>query len=85
MLAEVAEAATHAVNTVSQIAPIHGNIAIGLGALGGAIGVGLTAAKTAEATGRNPGAFGKIFVVGILGMAMAEGLAILTFFVVYGK
>jgi F-type H+-transporting ATPase subunit c len=72
ILAEVAQ----------QIAPLHGNIAVGLGALGGAIGVGLTAAKAAEATGRNPGAFGKIFVVGILGMALAEGLAILTFFVV---
>jgi F-type H+-transporting ATPase subunit c len=84
MLAEVAQAAAEVANTVSQTG-MHGNIAIGLGALGGAIGVGLTAAKTAEATGRNPGAFGKIFVVGILGMAMAEGLAILTFFVVFAK
>jgi len=80
----LAEAAAQAATTLSQM-PIHGNIAIGLGALGGAIGVGLAAAKTAEGTARNPGAFGKIFVVGILGMAMAEGLAILTFFVVAAK
>jgi len=72
ILAEVAQ----------QVAPLHGNISIGLGALGGAIGVGLTAGKAAEAAGRNPGAFGKIFLIGLLGMAFAEGLAILTFFVV---
>jgi len=66
----------------AQQAVLHGNIAVGLGALGGAIGVGLAAAKAAEATGRNPGAFGKIFLIGIIGMALAEGLAILTFFVV---
>jgi F-type H+-transporting ATPase subunit c len=68
---------------LADVIPVlHGNIAVGLGALGGAIGVGLTAAKAAEATGRNPGAFGKVFVIAILGMALAEGLAILTFFVV---
>ncbi len=61
---------------------LHGNIAVGLVGLGGAIGVGLAASKAAEAAGRNPGAFGKIFLIGIIGMALAEGLAILTFFVV---
>jgi F-type H+-transporting ATPase subunit c len=69
---------------VAQQAVLHGNIAVGLGAMGGAIGVGLAAAKAAEATGRNPGAFGKVFLIGIIGMALAEGLAILTFFVVNG-
>ena len=61
---------------------LNGNVAVALVGLGGALGVGLTAAKSAEAIGRNPGAFGKIFLVGIIGMALAEGLAILTFFVV---
>jgi F-type H+-transporting ATPase subunit c len=74
----LAEAAVPAVQT------LHGNIAIGLAGLGGAIGVGLAAAKAAEAIGRNPGAFGKVFLIGIIGMALAEGLAILTFFVVGG-
>ncbi len=61
---------------------LNGNIAVALVGLGGALGVGMTAAKASEAIGRNPGAFGKIFLVGIIGMALAEGLAILTFFVV---
>ena len=58
-----------------------GNIAIAMVGLGGALGVGLTASKAAEATGRNPGASGKIFLVAIIGMALAEGLAILTMFI----
>lgn len=61
---------------------IHGNIAIGLVGMGAAIGVGLAASKAAEATGRNPGAFGKVFTTALIGMALAEGLAILAFFVV---
>ena len=87
MLAKIPVLLAQAAQPVAEAASqgLHGNIAIGLGALGGAIGVGLAAAKTAEATGRNPGAFGKVFVVGIIGMALAEGLAILTFFVVAGK
>ena len=61
---------------------LRGNIAVALVGMGAAIGVGLIAAKAAEATGRNPGAFGKIFTTALIGMALAEGLAILTFFVV---
>lgn len=61
---------------------LHGNIAIGLVGLGAAIGVGLAASKAAEAIGRNPGAFGKVFTTALIGMALAEGLAILAFFVV---
>ncbi len=67
---------------LAEATAMSGNIAVGLVGLGGALGVGIAAAKAAEATGRNPGAFGKIFLIGIIGMALAEGLAILTFFVV---
>lgn len=56
--------------------------AVGLVGFGAAIGVGLVGSKGAEAVGRNPGAFGLIFVLSLIGMALAEGLAILTFFVV---
>jgi F-type H+-transporting ATPase subunit c len=56
--------------------------AVGLAGFGSAIGVGLAAAKAAEAVGRNPGAFGKVFTTALIGMALAEGLAILVFFVV---
>ena len=64
------------------LAEITGNIAIGLVGLGAALAVGIAAAKAAESIGRNPGAFGQIFIVSLLGMAFAEGLAILMFFVV---
>ena len=37
-----------------------GSIQGGLGCLGAALGVGFVGAKAVEATGRNPGAFGKI-------------------------
>ena len=56
--------------------------AVGLVGMGSALGVGMAAAKAAEAVGRNPGAFGKVFTTALIGMALAEGLAILVFFVV---
>jgi F-type H+-transporting ATPase subunit c len=68
--------------TMLAEALIGGNIHVALVGMGGAIGVGMAAAKAAEATGRNPGAFGKIFMVALIGMALAEGLAILAFFAV---
>ena len=42
--------------------------------LGSAIGVGLVGMKASEAVGRNPGAFGKIIAIAILGMALAEAI-----------
>jgi len=68
-----------------MLAEITGNVSligIGLVGLGGAIGVGLAGSKASEAIGRNPGAFGKVFTVALIAMALAEGLAILAFFVV---
>jgi F-type H+-transporting ATPase subunit c len=76
-----------AVDTVAAAAPavvsggLIGNVGMGLVGLGAAIGVGLVGSRASEAIGRNPGAFGKIFTLALLGMAFAEGLAILAFFV----
>lgn len=74
---EIAAKATETVAAAAN-AGITGNIAIGLGVLGAAIAVGLIGTKAAESVGRNPGASGKILVQGIIGMALAEGLGILT-------
>jgi F-type H+-transporting ATPase subunit c len=63
-------------------AGLSGNLPIGLVGLGAALGVGIAAAKASEAIGRNPGAFGKVFTTALIGMALAEGLAILIYFVV---
>ncbi|MEM1060500.1 MAG: ATP synthase F0 subunit C [Verrucomicrobiota bacterium] len=57
-------------------------VAVALVGFGAAIGVGMVGSKAAEAVGRNPSAFGSIFVLALIGMALAEGLAILTFFLV---
>ena len=51
-------------------------IAIGLGALGPGLGIGLIGMKAVEGIGRNPEATGKIFVPMLLGMAFAEAIAI---------
>ncbi len=51
-------------------------IAIGLGAIGPALGIGMLVAKGLEAIGRNPEAAPKIQTNMILGMAFAEAIAI---------
>jgi len=51
-------------------------LAIGLGSLGPAIGIGLIGRAAAEAIGRNPEAAGKIQVAMILSIAFAEAVAI---------
>ena len=50
--------------------------ALAIAGFGSAIGVGMVGAKAAEAVGRNPGAFGNILVISIIGMALAEAIAI---------
>jgi F-type H+-transporting ATPase subunit c len=60
-----------------------GNIHVGLAFGGAAIGIGIAAAGGVMAIGRNPGAFGKIFTTMLIGMALAEGLAILAWVVVH--
>ena len=51
-------------------------IAIGLGAIGPGLGIGLLAGKGLEAIGRNPEASGKIQTAMILAIAFAEAIAI---------
>ncbi len=51
-------------------------IAIGLGAVGPAIGIGLLAGKAMEAIGRNPEASSKVQTAMILAIAFAEAVAI---------
>ncbi len=51
-------------------------LAIGLGAIGPGIGIGLLAQGALQAIGRNPDAEGKIRTNMILGAAFAEAVAI---------
>ncbi len=51
-------------------------LAIGIGAIGPGVGVGLIGAKAVEAIGRNPEASGKVMSTMILAIAFAEAIAI---------
>ena len=65
---------------VPMLAELQGNLHIGLGALGSAIGVGMVGMKAAEATGRNPGAAGEIRNMAIIFAALAEGVVFFAIF-----
>lgn len=80
MMELISMAADGAVQAAPAATGITGSIAAGLSGLGAAIGVGIIGAKSAEAVGRNPGAFGNILTMGIIAMALAEGLGIIAFF-----
>lgn len=58
---------------------ITGNLTMAIGGAGAAIGVGMVGSKAVEAVGRNPGAFGNILTLGIIAMALAEGLGIIAY------
>ena len=51
-------------------------LAIGIGAIGPGIGIGMIGAKAVEAIGRNPEASGKILVPMLVAIALAEAVAI---------
>ena len=55
---------------------ITGSFTLAIAGAGAAIGIGMVGAKAVEAVGRNPGAFGKVLTLGIIGMALAEAIAI---------
>jgi len=65
-----------------MLAEMSGSIHVGLCGLGSAIGVGLVGMKASEAVGRNPGAFGKVLVMTIIGMAIAEAVVFYAIFLV---
>ena len=58
-------------------------LAIGLGAIGPGIGIGIAAGKALEAVGRNPEASGKIQATMFSGIAFTEALAIFALVVAF--
>ena len=70
------EEAKEAVSQIGNFKEIASAVAIGLGAIGPGIGIGLLAGKALEAVGRNPEASGKIQSMMILAIAFAEAIAI---------
>ena len=59
-----------------DILNIGAGLAIGLGAIGPGIGIGLLGSKAMEAIGRNPEAAGRIQTNMILAIGFAEAIAI---------
>ena len=60
---------------------IGAGLAIGLAAVGGTMGQGKAISAALESIGRNPSAYGKIFLPMILGLALVESLVIISFVV----
>ncbi len=60
-------------------------IAIGFGAIGPGIGIGLIGMKAVEAIGRNPESSSKVLPVMLLGMAFAEAIAIYALVIAFTK
>jgi F-type H+-transporting ATPase subunit c len=65
-----------------MLAEAVGNIHIGLAFGGAAIGIGVATAGGVVAMSRNPGLFGRILMIMLLGMALAEGMAILAWIII---
>jgi F-type H+-transporting ATPase subunit c len=80
-VAALAQEATHDVTTTAAVATdayksLATALAMGLGAIGPGIGIGIIGGKALEAIGRNPEASGKIQTPMILCIAFAEAVAI---------
>lgn len=66
--------------TLAEAAPtFNGHFALGVAGAGAGIGLGLIGMAAAQAVGRNPSAFGNILTIAIIGMALAEAIAIYAF------
>jgi F-type H+-transporting ATPase subunit c len=69
--------------TGSQFTPLAVALAIGLGAIGPGIGIGLAAGQAYNAIGRNPEAEPLIRTNLILGLAFAEAIAIYSLLIAF--
>ena len=63
---------------------VNGSFTLGVAGAGAGIGIGLIGFGAAQAVGRNPGAFGNILVISIIGMALAEAIAIYALVLAFG-
>lgn len=82
-LMTMAAAAADVAATVPQ--GVNGSFTLGVAGAGSAIAIGMIGGKAVEAIGRNPGAFGNILTLGIIGMALAEAIAIYALIIAFGS
>lgn len=67
----------------SGLIAIAAGIAVGLAAMGGALGQGRLVSSALDSIGRNPSASGNVFTPMILGMVFVEALVILAWVISY--
>lgn len=65
--------------TLSDLAQLGGGIAIGFGAIGAGLGIGLATKGLMDAVSRQPEIAGKAFGFFLLGAALAEACALYAF------
>jgi F-type H+-transporting ATPase subunit c len=82
-LAFAAETAGAADSSAKAMIALAAGLAIGIGALGAALGQGRMAAAAMESIGRNPNAADKIQLPMILGLAFIEALALYAFVIAF--
>ena len=63
---------------------LNGSFTLGVAGAGAGIGIGLIGLGATQAVGRNPGAFGNILTLSIIGMALAEAIAIYALIIAFG-
>lgn len=73
---EVMSMAAEAAAAAAPAGGISGSLTLGLAGTGAALGIGIIGGKAVEAVGRNPGAASSIQTLAIIGMALAEAVAI---------
>jgi len=78
-----AQDAAAGISANSGMIALGAGLAIGLAAIGGAIGQALTAASALDGIARNPAAQSKIFTPMIIGLALIESLVIYAFVIAY--
>ena len=83
ILQEGAAAAADAAAGPESTTIVKGGLSLGLAGIGAGTGVGLVGLGATQAVGRNPGAFGQILTVAIIGMALAEAIAIYALVLVF--
>lgn len=63
---------------------ISGSFTLAVAGAGAALGIGMIGAKAVEAIGRNPGSFGNVLTLSIIGMALSEAIAIYALILAFG-
>lgn len=79
----LAEEVAGAASSGKGLIGLGAGLAIGLAAIGGALGQGKTVSSALDGIARNPAAQGKIFTPMIIGLALIESLVIYAFVIAF--